>query len=82
MDQDRARSLLIAERDEVQGLLKDAETAGTSPQETVFISSIRRGTWLACSLRTAAATLAASDRVDRFENRWAIVGYGGRPAGM
>src|SRR6266568_3424050 len=29
MDQDRARSLLIAERDEVQGLLKDAETADT-----------------------------------------------------
>ena len=28
MDLDRARSLLIAERDEVQGLLKDAETAG------------------------------------------------------
>ena len=28
MDQDRARSLLIAERDEVQGLLKDAEAAG------------------------------------------------------
>jgi DnaK suppressor protein len=29
MDQDRARTLLRAERDEVQGLLKDAETAGT-----------------------------------------------------
>jgi DnaK suppressor protein len=28
MDLDRARSLLIAERDEVQGLLKDAGTAG------------------------------------------------------
>jgi DnaK suppressor protein len=28
MDQDRARSLLIAERDEVQGLLKDSEEAG------------------------------------------------------
>ena len=28
MDQDRARSLLTAERDEVQGLLKDAEEAG------------------------------------------------------
>ena len=28
MDQDRARSLLIAERDEVQRLLKDTETAG------------------------------------------------------
>ena len=28
MDQDRARSLLIAERDEVQGLLKNAEVAG------------------------------------------------------
>src|SRR5690242_13148023 len=28
MDQDRARNLLIAERDEVQGLLKDTETAG------------------------------------------------------
>ena len=28
MDPERARSLLIAERDEVQGLLKDAETAG------------------------------------------------------
>ena len=28
MDTDRARSLLIAERDEVQGLLKDAEDEG------------------------------------------------------
>jgi DnaK suppressor protein len=28
MDSERARSLLIAERDEVQGLLKDAEAAG------------------------------------------------------
>jgi DnaK suppressor protein len=28
MDQERARALLLAERDEVQGLLKDAETAG------------------------------------------------------
>jgi len=28
MDSERARSLLTAERDEVQGLLKDAETAG------------------------------------------------------
>ena len=28
MDQDRARSLLIAERDEVQGLLKDTDEAG------------------------------------------------------
>jgi DnaK suppressor protein len=28
MDQDRARSLLIAERDEVRKLLKDSQTAG------------------------------------------------------
>jgi DnaK suppressor protein len=28
MDQDRARNLLIAERDEVRSLLKDSETAG------------------------------------------------------
>jgi DnaK suppressor protein len=28
MDQDRARSLLIAERDEVRSLLKDSEAAG------------------------------------------------------
>jgi len=28
MDLERARSLLLSERDEVQGLLKDAETAG------------------------------------------------------
>ena len=28
MDSERARSLLIAERDEVQGLLKDTEAAG------------------------------------------------------
>jgi DnaK suppressor protein len=28
MDSERARSLLIAERDEVQGLLKDAEASG------------------------------------------------------
>jgi DnaK suppressor protein len=28
MDSERARSLLIAERDDVQGLLKDAEAAG------------------------------------------------------
>src|SRR6266496_1162084 len=33
MDQDRARSLLIAERGEVQGLLKDAETAGQGDRQ-------------------------------------------------
>jgi DnaK suppressor protein len=33
MDQDRARSLLIAERDEVQGLLKDAEAEGQEARE-------------------------------------------------
>jgi DnaK suppressor protein len=33
MDQDRARSLLIAERDEVQGLLKDAEAAGLQDRQ-------------------------------------------------
>jgi DnaK suppressor protein len=33
MDQDRARSLLIAERDEVQGLLKDAEAAGQGDRQ-------------------------------------------------
>ena len=34
MDQDRARSLLIAERDEVQGLLKDAEAAGQEDRQS------------------------------------------------
>jgi DnaK suppressor protein len=34
MDQDRARSLLIAERDEVQGLLKDAEAAGRGDRQS------------------------------------------------
>ena len=34
MDQDRARSLLIAERDEVQGLLKDAEKAGQQDRQS------------------------------------------------
>ena len=34
MDQDRARSLLIAERDEVQGLLKDTETAGQEDRQS------------------------------------------------
>jgi DnaK suppressor protein len=33
MDQDRARSLLITERDEVQGLLKDAETEGQGDRQ-------------------------------------------------
>jgi DnaK suppressor protein len=33
MDQDRARSMLIAERDEVQGMLKDAEVAGQEDRE-------------------------------------------------
>src|SRR2546423_12283219 len=33
MDQDRARSLLITERDEVQDLLKDAETAGQGDRQ-------------------------------------------------
>ena len=33
MDQDRARSLLIAERDEVQGLLKDTEAAGQGDRQ-------------------------------------------------
>jgi DnaK suppressor protein len=34
MDQDRARALLTAERDEVRGLLKDAEQAVAADQET------------------------------------------------
>jgi DnaK suppressor protein len=34
MDQDRARTLLRAERDEVQGLLKDAEAAGQEDRES------------------------------------------------
>ena len=34
MDHDRARSLLIAERDEVQGLLKDAEAAGRDDRQS------------------------------------------------
>lgn len=33
MDQDRARSLLMAERDEVQGLLKDATAAGREDRQ-------------------------------------------------
>ena len=33
MDQDRARSLLVAERDEVRGLLQDAEAAGPDDRE-------------------------------------------------
>jgi DnaK suppressor protein len=33
MDQERARSLLIAERDEVQGLLKGSETAGQEDRQ-------------------------------------------------
>jgi len=35
MDQDRARSLLLAERDDVQGLIKDSETAGQENRESV-----------------------------------------------
>ena len=34
MDQDRARTLLRAERDDVQSLLKDAQTAGTEDRES------------------------------------------------
>ena len=34
MDQDRARALLRAERDDVQSLLKDAETAGSQDRES------------------------------------------------
>ena len=34
MDQDRARTLLLAERDDVQGLLKGAETAGTEDRQS------------------------------------------------
>jgi len=33
MDQDRARTLLFAERDEVQGLLKDARVAGQDDRQ-------------------------------------------------
>src|SRR6516162_9121251 len=33
MDQDRARTLLFAERDEVQGLLKDAQVAGQEDRQ-------------------------------------------------
>jgi DnaK suppressor protein len=38
MDQDRARTLLRAERDDVQGLLKDAEAAGQENRESVLDS--------------------------------------------
>jgi len=40
MDQDRARSLLIAERDEVQDLLKDAEAAGQEDRQSEVDSEI------------------------------------------
>jgi len=40
MDQDRARTLLRAERDEVQGLLKDAETAGQEDRESEVDSAL------------------------------------------
>ncbi len=40
MDQDRARSLLIAERDEVQGLLKDAEAAGREDRQSEVDSEV------------------------------------------
>ncbi len=39
MDPDRARSLLIAERDEVMGLLKDAEAAGQEDRAAEAASS-------------------------------------------
>ena len=38
MDQDRARTMLRAERDDVQGLLKDAEAAGQENRESVLDS--------------------------------------------
>jgi DnaK suppressor protein len=38
MDQDRARTLLRAERDDVQGLLKDAEATGQEDRESVLDS--------------------------------------------
>jgi len=34
MDTERARSLLVSERDEVQGLLKDAEAAGQEDRQS------------------------------------------------
>jgi DnaK suppressor protein len=40
MDQDRARALLIAERDEVRGLLKDAEAAGQEAREAEVESEV------------------------------------------
>jgi DnaK suppressor protein len=40
MDQDRARSLLIAERDEVQGLLKDAEAGGREDRQSEVDSEV------------------------------------------
>ncbi len=38
MDQDRARALLLAERDDVQGLLKNAEADGLEDRESVLDS--------------------------------------------
>jgi DnaK suppressor protein len=38
MDQDRARTLLRTERDEVQGMLKDTEAAGQQDRESVLDS--------------------------------------------
>ena len=40
MDQDRARALLRTERDEVQGLLKDAETAGREDRQSEVDSAL------------------------------------------
>ena len=40
MDQDRARSLLLAERDEVHHLLKDAEAAGLQAREAPDVSPL------------------------------------------
>src|SRR6266699_5689439 len=62
MDQDRARSLLIAERDEVQGLLKDAETAGQKDRQSEVDSE-------AGDIADAAQPLAAEGEDDAIAER-------------
>ena len=71
MDQDRARALLIAERDEVHRLLEDAETAGQDDRVAEVESEAEDNAEAALALTQEgeddAVTESLRDRLDAIE---------------
>jgi len=71
MDQERARALLLAERDEVQSLLKDAEAAGQGDRQAEVDSEAEDNADAALALteegQDDAIAESLRDRLDAIE---------------